>query len=68
MDNAEQRNKLIEEKNQIERDLNVQNQKIDIIRKEIELFRRKGGHIYTTITANRRIAGMPQQDNAPPAT
>ncbi len=67
MDNAEQRNKLIEEKNEIEEKLNVQNYKIDTIRKEIELFRRKGGHIYTTITANRRIAGMPQGDSNPPA-
>jgi len=57
MDNAEQRNKLIEEKNELEEKLSIQNYKIETIRKEIELFKKKGGHIYTAITANRRGPG-----------
>lgn len=57
MDNAEQRNKLIEEKNELKEKLSIQNYKIETIRKEIELFKKKGGHIYTAVTANRRAPG-----------
>jgi hypothetical protein len=34
--------------------LNLQAREIETLKTEINLFRRKGGHIYTKITANRR--------------
>ena len=34
--------------------LELQAREIETLKTEISLFRRKGGHIYTTVTANRR--------------
>jgi len=34
--------------------LSMQAREIDTLYTEINLFKRKGGHIYTTVTANKR--------------
>jgi len=42
--------------------LEMNAREIETLKAEINLFRRKGGHIYTTVTANRRAANN-QMDN-----
>lgn len=49
-----ERDKIVEERNKLKELLDVQRREIETLKTEINLFRRKGGHIYTKITANRR--------------
>jgi predicted ribosome quality control (RQC) complex YloA/Tae2 family protein len=36
--------------------LEKQTKEIDILKTEINLYKKKGGHIYTKVTTNRRVA------------
>lgn len=36
----------------------MQAKEIDILKTEINLYKRKGGHIYTKVTTNRRVAHL----------
>lgn len=38
--------------------LEMQAKEIDILKTEINLYKRKGGHIYTKVTTNRRVAHL----------
>ena len=58
LENTDEKAKLIKEREKIKEVLQLQTERIALFKKEIELFKRKGGHIYTTITANRRVVGM----------
>lgn len=53
-DNEEERKAMQAERAKMTELLNLQAREIETLKTEINLFRRKGGHIYTKITANRR--------------
>jgi len=38
--------------------LESQAKEIDILKTEINLYKKKGGHIYTKVTTNRRVAHL----------
>lgn len=38
--------------------MEMQAKEIDILKTEINLYKRKGGHIYTKVTTNRRVAHL----------
>ena len=38
--------------------LESQTKEIDILKTEINLYKKKGGHIYTKVTTNRRVAHL----------
>jgi hypothetical protein len=38
--------------------LDSQTKEIDILKTEINLYKKKGGHIYTKVTTNRRVAHL----------
>jgi hypothetical protein len=54
-DNEEKR-KMKELKEHFKQKLEMQAKEIDILKTEINLYKRKGGHIYTKVTTNRRVA------------
>lgn len=51
-----------EEKNRIKNLLQTQAKEIETFKTEINMYKRKGGHIYTKVTTNRRVANL-NQDN-----
>lgn len=51
-----------EEKNRIKALLQTQAKEIETFKTEINMYKRKGGHIYTKVTTNRRVANL-NQDN-----
>ena len=53
-DNEEKR-KLQHDKERFKDKLERQAKEIDILKTEINLYKRKGGHIYTKVTTNRRV-------------
>lgn len=53
-EDASERDTLDRERTKIKELIEMQTHEIETLKTEINLFRRKGGHIYTKITANRR--------------
>ena len=53
--------KIEHDKNELKRKLEENAQKIDVLKTEINLYKRKGGHIYTKVTTNRRVAHLNDQ-------
>ena len=51
-----------EDKNRIKNLLQTQAKEIETFKTEINMYKRKGGHIYTKVTTNRRVANL-NQDN-----
>lgn len=56
-DNQEKR-EMKNMKEKFKRTLENQAKEIDILKTEINLYKRKGGHIYTKVTTNRRVAHL----------
>lgn len=56
-DNAEKQ-KMKNLKEHFRQKLEMQAKEIDILKTEINLYKRKGGHIYTKVTTNRRVAHL----------
>lgn len=52
-ENADQRKMNLEEKERYKNVLKVQAKEIETLKAEINLFKRKGGHIYTKVTSKR---------------
>ena len=53
-DDNEEKRKMSQLKQKFKAKLEEQARKIDNIKMEINLYKRKGGHIYTKVTTNRR--------------
>jgi len=53
-----QKRKLEAKKNSYRANLEATAQEIDILKTEINLYKKKGGHIYTKVTTNRRVAHL----------
>ncbi len=58
----EKKRHIMEEKLKIQKLLKIQKEEIKTFRSEINMYKRKGGHIYTRVTTNRRVANL-NQDN-----
>ena len=56
-DDEDKRN-LMEEKQRLKNLLEIQAKEIETLKTEINLYKRKGGHIYTKVTTNRRVANL----------
>lgn len=56
-DNVEKK-KMKDLKEHFKQKLEMQSKEIDILKTEINLYKRKGGHIYTKVTTNRRVAHL----------
>jgi hypothetical protein len=61
-DDDEKRN-LVQEKQKLKELLELQAKEIETLKTEINLYKRKGGHIYTKVTTNRRVANLAQNMN-----
>jgi len=57
-DDTEEKHKRREMKEHFKQKLEMQAKEIDILKTEINLYKRKGGHIYTKVTTNRRVAHL----------
>lgn len=57
----EERRMMQQIKEKYKEQLEVQAKEIEILKTEINLYKRKGGHIYTKVTTNRKVAHL--QDN-----
>ena len=57
-ENEEEKKKDQMEKDILKQQLENQAKEIDILKTEINLYKKKGGHIYTKVTTNRRVAHM----------
>lgn len=57
----EERRQMQQIKEKYKDQLEVQAKEIEILKTEINLYKRKGGHIYTKVTTNRKVAHL--QDN-----
>jgi hypothetical protein len=53
-ENAEQRKAEHEEKERIKNILKLHAKEIETLKAEINLYKRKGGHIYTKVTSKRK--------------
>ena len=60
-DDEDKRN-MMEEKQRLKNLLELQAKEIETLKAEINLYKKKGGHIYTKVTTNRRVANLEQQD------
>ena len=58
----EKKKHIMEEKLKIKKLLEIQAKEIETFKTEINMYKRKGGHIYTKVTTNRRVANL-NQDN-----
>lgn len=59
VDEDEEKKKFIlEEKMKIKKLLEIQAKEIETFKTEINMYKRKGGHIYTKVTTNRRVANL----------
>lgn len=58
----EKKRHIMEEKLRIKKLLEIQAKEIETFKTEINMYKRKGGHIYTKVTTNRRVANL-NQDN-----
>lgn len=54
----EVKKKMLEEKEGLKNMLQLQAKEIETLKTEINLYKKKGGHIYTKVTTNRRVANM----------
>jgi len=61
-ENADQNKKIIRDKQELREVLQLQARKIETLKTEINLYKRKGGHIYTKVTTNRRNANLNQNE------
>mmetsp|Transcript_35625 Transcript_35625/g.54477 ORF Transcript_35625/g.54477 Transcript_35625/m.54477 type:complete len:233 (+) Transcript_35625:4757-5455(+) len=63
VDEDDEKKKLIlEEKMKIKKLLEIQAKEIETFKTEINMYKRKGGHIYTKVTTNRRVANLNQEN------
>ena len=58
-ENEEEKKKDQAAKEVHKQQLESQAKEIDILKTEINLYKKKGGHIYTKVTTNRRVAHLP---------
>ena len=58
----EKKRHIMEEKLKIQKLLKIQKEEIKTFRSEINMYKRKGGHIYTRVTTNRRVANLNQEN------
>lgn len=58
----EDKKKSMQEKENLRRLLELQAKEIETLKTEINLYKRKGGHIYTKVTTNRRVANLNQNE------
>lgn len=58
----EDKKRSIKEKENLKRFLELQAKEIETLKTEINLYKRKGGHIYTKVTTNRRVANLNQNE------
>ncbi len=58
----EEKKNLIHEKQKLKELLELQGKEIETLKTEINLYKRKGGHIYTKVTTNRRVANLNQNE------
>ena len=61
-EDEEKKKHIWEEKMKIKKLLEIQAKEIETFKTEINMYKRKGGHIYTKVTTNRRVANL-NQDN-----
>lgn len=54
----DQKKQIIQKKEELREVLQLQSRKIETLKTEINLYKRKGGHIYTKVTTNRRNANL----------
>jgi hypothetical protein len=54
----EKKKHIMEEKLKIKKLLEIQAKEIETFKTEINMYKRKGGHIYTKVTTNRRVANL----------
>ena len=54
----EKKRHIREEKLKIKKLLEIQAKEIETFKTEINMYKRKGGHIYTKVTTNRRVANL----------
>lgn len=54
----EKKRHIMEEKLKIKKLLEIQAKEIETFKTEINMYKRKGGHIYTKVTTNRRVANL----------
>lgn len=54
----EKKRHIMEEKLRIKKLLEIQAKEIETFKTEINMYKRKGGHIYTKVTTNRRVANL----------
>jgi len=52
----EKKTVILQEKLKIKKLLEIQAKEIETFKTEINMYKRKGGHIYTKVTTNRRVA------------
>lgn len=57
-DDTIEKQKRKDMKEHFKQKLEMQAKEIDILKTEINLYKRKGGHIYTKVTTNRRVAHL----------
>lgn len=57
-DDNEEKKRMQDLKEHFKQKLEMQAKEIDILKTEINLYKRKGGHIYTKVTTNRRVAHL----------
>lgn len=57
-ENANERRNLLAEKQKLKEVLVMQAKEIENLKSEINLYKRKGGHIYTKVTTDRRVANL----------
>mmetsp|Transcript_1195 Transcript_1195/g.1220 ORF Transcript_1195/g.1220 Transcript_1195/m.1220 type:complete len:154 (-) Transcript_1195:30-491(-) len=58
----EVRKVMLEDKQRLKNLLELQAREIESLKTEINLYKRKGGHIYTKVTTNRRVANFNQNE------
>ena len=59
-ENEKERRNIMLEKQKLKEALEMQAKEIETLKTEINLYKRKGGHIYTKVTTNRRVANLAQ--------
>jgi len=57
-EDEEKKKHIMEEKLKIKKLLEIQAKEIETFKTEINMYKRKGGHIYTKVTTNRRVANL----------
>jgi len=57
-EDEEEKRKIQNKKDNFKIQIESQTKEIDILKTEINLYKRKGGHIYTKVTTNRRVAHL----------